>query len=360
MTCRKMFTTYCLTFLFSAVSSGVQSQEVIKMSALKANDYGVAYTLPKTTLKITADFSKITLKAGPYAKYAEKYLGITENVILENQVYYTLDRVDVVSKGIPDKEETYVIEFKAKSAAPFAYLTKDGLICTINAEYVPETPGPNKETDPMMTGIPSTAAQSAYTEEYLRAGSFSKMAEVAAKQIYKLRESRMDILTGEAENAPRDGEAMKIVLQRLEEQEKALVELFTGSKSTEKQSATFEVEPAGNMEKQVVFRFSKYLGVVGPDDLSGSPVYINLKKLESAESPVELKEKKDPKAIVYNLPGKAFVEAYYGTQQVYKGEVQVVQFGTKQTLSTSMFEDKKGPVRVIFYPETGAIKQIIQ
>ncbi|GHV20630.1 DUF4831 domain-containing protein [Bacteroidia bacterium] len=358
---RRFFIT-CLIGIFTSVSVNIHAQsEVIKTSALKSNNYGVTYVLPKTMLIIDAEFSKTTLKAGPYAKYAKKYLGITDNVILEDQVIYDLDKVEVGSKGIPDKNEAYLIEFKAKTSAPFVYLTKDGMICTINAEYTPEETDIKKEIQKKQATNPVLAAQSSYTEEYLRAGSVSKMAEVAAKQIYKLRESRMDILTGDAENAPKDGEAMKIVLQQLETQEKALVELFTGSKTIEKHFASFETEPTGNMEKEIIFRFSKYLGVVDSEDLGGSPVYMNLKKLESIEEPpVDPKAKKEPKGIVYNIPGKASIEVFYSTRQIFKGNMEIVQFGTKQLLATSMFDDKKGPVKVYFYPATGAIKQIIQ
>ena len=61
---------------------------------------------------------------------------------------------------------------------------------------------------------------SVFSEELLMAGSTAKQAEVAAKQIYRIRESRLNILTGEADNLPPDGEAMKLVIQQLEEQEK--------------------------------------------------------------------------------------------------------------------------------------------
>ncbi|MDR1371126.1 MAG: DUF4831 family protein [Dysgonamonadaceae bacterium] len=349
----------CLISIFTVISLNVHAQEVIKTSALKSNNYGVTYILPKTVLVINAEFSKTTLKAGLYAKYAEKYLGAADNVITEDMVIYNLDEVEISSKGIPDKNEAYVIEFKAKTSAPFVYLTKDGVICTINAEYTPEESTTKKEVKKPSVTVPVPGVQSAYTEEYLRAGSVSKMAEVAAKQIYKLRESRMDILTGDAENTPKDGEAMKIVLQQLEAQEKALVELFTGTRSIEKEFATFEADPTGNMEKEIIFRFSKYLGVVDADDLSGSPVYMNLKKIDSIEeAPVDPKAKKETKGIVYNIPGRASVELFFGIQQLFRGNMEIVQFGTKQILGTSIFEDKKGPVKVHFYPETGGIKQI--
>ena len=61
---------------------------------------------------------------------------------------------------------------------------------------------------------------SVLSEELLMAGSTAKQAEVAAKQIYRIRESRLNILTGEADNLPPDGDAMKLVIEQLEQQEK--------------------------------------------------------------------------------------------------------------------------------------------
>jgi len=338
--------------------------KVLKMSATKSTDFGVTYSLPKTMLTVRVNYSKVTQKAGAYARYAEKYLGVKGgSVVSEDQVYYKLNNINVISKGVIDKDASYLVEFKSKTTSPFVYLTEEGLICTINADYEPESTGGNNaitQSVPESTKIPP---HSVYTEEYLNAGSVTKMAEVAAKQIYKLRDSRTDLLTGNADNAPRDGEGMKIVLANLEAQEKALTELFTGTTSVETFTSDFDVEPVSNVDKEVLLRFSKYTGVVGKDDLSGSPVYINIKNLESIE-PQEIvdpkRKTKETQSIVYNIPGKAAVEVFYGINSMYRNTFQIVQFGNKQILATSIFDDKKAPVKVYFYPETGAIKQIIQ
>jgi hypothetical protein len=337
--------------------------KVIKMSATKSTDYGVKYFLPKTVLSIEVNYNKMTQKAGPFAKYANKYLGLDEqSVILEDKTYYILDHISVESFGIPDKSESYLVEFKAKTTSPFVYLTEDGLICTINADYLPEQASKAGSTVEIASDVLLANPQSVYTEEYLRAGSVSKMAEVAAKQIYKIRESRNDLLTGEAENTPRDGEGMKIVLANLEAQEKVLTELFIGSSASEKQSSAFEIELQADIDKEVIFRFSKHLGIVDADDLSGSPVYINVKDLNTVEkAPVDPKRKaKEPLSIVYNVPDKASVEIFYGVKSIYKNTFLVSQFGVKEILAPSLFDDKKAPVKVYFYPETGALKQIIQ
>lgn len=336
--------------------------KVLKVQATNANNYGVEYTLPKTVLRVHAEYTITKQTAGQYAQYASKYLGISESeVIKEDGQFCALGKITVESVGIPDRNESYLVEFKSKTTAPFVYLTENGLLCTINAEYTPEEK--KAVTNPATASgeVKAIDPHSIFTEEYLRAGSVSKMAEVLAKQIFRIRESRNDILTGEADNAPRDGEGIRIVLSNLEAQEKALLALFTGTSVTETRTAQFEIEPQSNIEKEILFRFSKFLGVVEADDLSGSPVYLNVTQTEPAAEPIDAAKSKNMKeSIVYNIPSNAKVELFYGLQSVFQGEFPIVQFGTKQMLAKSVFEDKKTPVKIYFYPNTGAIKQIIQ
>lgn len=62
------------------------------------------------------------------------------------------------------------------------------------------------------------------TEEILMAGSTAKMAELVAKEIYNIRESKNALVRGQADNMPKDGEQLKIMLANLEEQEAAMTE----------------------------------------------------------------------------------------------------------------------------------------
>ena len=90
-----------ISFLFFIllVFTFVNAQtKVLKMSATKSTDYGVTYFLPKTVFTVQVNYSKVTQKAGPFAKYAEKYLGLNEqSIIPEDRIYYTLDKVTVES-----------------------------------------------------------------------------------------------------------------------------------------------------------------------------------------------------------------------------------------------------------------------
>jgi hypothetical protein len=307
---------------------------------------------------------KTTTKSGTYYRYAEKYLGVKDPVE-EDKTYYQLGKLTLTNKGIPDAENTYIVEFKAGTTAPYAYLTEEGLLCTINAEYKPpkEDGQPAPQPSPAVSGSGSGSDTPVFFEELLMAGSTAKQAEVAAKQIYRIRESRLNILTGEADNLPPDGEAMKVVIQELDRQEKALTTLFTGSSSKETSYYDVTVVPYQDLEREVLFRFSDLLGVVDADDLSGAPVYLQLKAVDreaSALAPPAGGKEKPVKGIIYNVPGKASVEIQMNRKSLFKGEVQIVQFGRRENLAPAMFEDRKTPVKVYFYPETGAIKQIIQ
>lgn len=334
---------------------------VHKRNAVKANNFGITYSLPKTSLVVSVEVTKVTSKVGPYYQYAEKYLGV-KNAVTEDKTYYELGKINLVNKGTPDPDNTYIVEFRSGTVAPYAYLTEDGLLCSINAEYTPE----ESELDIIKKNKPApvnTTNASVFTEELLMAGSTARQAEVAAKQIYRIRESRMNILTGDADNMPPDGAAMKLVIEQLEEQEQSLATLFTGIISKETELYEVSVTPHEDLDKDVLFRFSPQLGVVDPDDLGGAPVYMNLKAIERAPylDPKEAEKKqKSLKGIVYNVPGKASVEILTNQKILFKGEVQITQFGTQEGLASVMFEDKKMPVKVYFYPETGAIKQIIQ
>lgn len=48
--------------------------------------------------------------------------------------------------------------------------------------------------------------------------SSAKMAELVAKEIYSIRESRNALLRGEADNMPKDGAQLKLMLDNLNQQ----------------------------------------------------------------------------------------------------------------------------------------------
>ncbi|MBK5719707.1 DUF4831 family protein [Dysgonomonas sp. Marseille-P4677] len=355
---------YHVSLLLLFITSTLCAQNTVKMSAVKSNDYGVAYSLPKTSLVVTVEYTKKTRKVGEFYQYAERYLSIS-NPIIENATSYILDNIDVTIKGIPDKDKSYLVEFRSNTTAPFVTLTKDGLICAINDDYTFTKDEAVKADVVSSPSLPDP--RSFLSEEILRAGSTAKQAELIAKQIYRLRESRNNILTGDADNMPPDGNAYQLVMSQLEEQEKALSAMFTGTEAVEKGYKSFTVIPdERDIDNRIIFRFSSKLGVVDANDLSGQPVTLSLKNKDPREVPVltpkEEKdlEKKFSAGIIYNIPNKAALQITYNGRTYVQKECDVVQYGVQDVLAPKMFDNNKLPIKVIFYSEMGAIKQIIQ
>ena len=354
--------SYILVLLL-IISSCASAQKTVRVNAIKANNYGVVYSLPVTSFEITLTIKKSTYKRGDFYTFAQRYLAI-DNPVIENSVVYSLEDINVVNKGIPDKNNSFMIEFSSKSVEPYIFMREDGLIVSINAEQEA------KETEEVILpqGVSSADNPRRYlSQETLMAGSTAKQAELVARQIFDLRRSRNDIIAGEAESMPPDGNAYNVVMGEIDRQEKALTELFAGSLETEYFTTTMVVIPeTNNIERQIIARFSEKLGAVDADNLAGEPIYLSLTNktpkvdLQLSDKDLQRLESKLSEGIVYNIPAKADLSIEFKNRVLKEMEVDVVQFGTKDVLVKKMFDNNKQPVKVYFYPELGAIKQVVQ
>ena len=311
---------------------------------------------------VTLKVKKTVYNRGEFYQFAQRYLSVEP--ITESRTEYTLEDVMITNRGIPDRENSFMVIFRSNSLAPYVMLTQDGLISTINAE-------PEMEKEPSFElPAPEPAPVNPrrfLSEETLMAGSTAKQAELVSRQIFDLRRSRNDILTGEADNMPPDGEAYKVVMEQINNQEKALTEMFSGSTQTEYFTKEIVVIPtATDIDRMVIGRFSEKLGPVDADNLAGAPIYLTLKsktpKVETVLSDRDLQrlEKKLSEGVVYNIPGKAQLTLEFKNRTLKNQEMDVVQFGSQDVLTKRMFDNMKQPVKVIFYPNLGAVKQIIQ
>lgn len=74
------------------------------------------------------------------------------------------------------------------------------------------------------------------------AGSTVKMAEGIAKQIYSIREGRLD-RGRPGRNHAKDGESMKIMLEQMDRREQELTQLFTGKTTVEALTTPSPIRP---------------------------------------------------------------------------------------------------------------------
>lgn len=345
--------------LLLLASAGLSAQVYDYKPGISLDNSGVTYFLPKTVIKVKVKVTKETYKPGELSQYAKKELGIDNNG-QEAYEKWQIKSLQVVSAGIPDSEKVFFIKYKPKYTAPNVSLTNDGIIKGINIESEEAVDEP--EQAKTTKRIPKI--EDYLTQEMLLAGSKARKATLIAREIFDIRDSRNLLLRGEAETMPGDNESLKLVLQKLDEQEEALLYPFVGLNTVEEKEYVFEITPEDNIENKILFRFSKHLGIVAENDLSGEPVYFSLHNEET--TPVDLlgydkTSKKNGKleGAAYNVPGKGEVKLSFKGKVLWKGSIPVTQYGNTEYLDEILF-NKNSTIKIKFNPENGAILNIDQ
>ena len=354
-----------LVIAASLAFASMMAQEVTKIRIGDNQNYGITYSLPAQVVHIHAEAQCTKIKAGIFAQYAEKYLGL-KDVPMEDQTRWSLTDVTMSNEVVADTARTFHIDFNEKVLPPTFYLGPQGQLIAINKE-------PKKEATPSTKTTPKTEVKESATdaapslhsvnvmnEELLKAGSKSKQAEIAARQIFRIRESRLNLLTGEVDALPADGASFQLVLNNLQAQEAAYMELFTGVETVENASRDFTIRPTAPTT-QVLFRFSAHFGFVDADDLSGEPYQYAVTVTEDKRKvPMQFDAKGKPKpkvnGIAYLVPGKAKVAVMTKGNVLCQEEWIMGQFGHIEHLSPTQFTNKKAPSSAWIDPATGALQ----
>ena len=338
------------TGLLMATSAYAQTE--VLTGVTRGKDYGVVYSLPKTQIELEIKANKVSYTPGEFSKYADRYLRLT-NVSAEPDEYWELNSVKVKSVGVPNSETTYFVKLKDKTVAPLMELTEDGIVKSINVPY--SKSNETKKAAPVTPATVKANPRDFLTEEILMASSTAKMAELVAKEIYNIRESKNALLRGQADNTPSDGAQLKIMLDNLNLQERAMTEMFSGTLKEEPQTFTIRLTPK-EMNNEVAFRFSKRLGIVANDDLAGEPYYISITDLKTPAIPEE-DSKKKVDGVAYNVPGRAHVILTGNNKKIFDGELPVTQFGTIEYLAPVLF-NKNSTIKVLFDTATGGLIKV--
>lgn len=324
---------------------------------------GAVYYLPKTALRIVVQVEKTTYTPGDFCKYSERYLRI-KNVEKEPTESYKVTSITETSFGVADKSKCYAVKYNPKNATANITLADDGTLLAINADAM------QTETPAKFTPAPKPKAvnpRQFMSEEILAAGSTAKMAELTALEIYDIRDSKNQLTRGQADFMPKDGEQLKIMLNQLDAQDRALTQLFTGTVTKDTTEHVFIYYPDREVNRQVLFRLSSHLGIVDHDDLSGMPYYISIEDLHSVPSntiPTEDSKKKKGKTekdiqdgIYVNIPGKIKATIARGNNDMASFEIQTAQFGSTELLSGDLF-NKRFTTHLTLNPKTGAVAKI--
>lgn len=318
---------------------------------------GTSYTLPKNGIRFTVRVEKTQYTPGRFCQYAERYL--KKNVGQESATTYRVVSIDADQMAMPDTSKRFTLVVDKKHTITKVTCSPGGQLLAINADAATATL-PERKFTPAPKPEPLNP-NDFMTEDILNAGSTAKMAELTAKEIYDIRDSRNSLSRGEADNLPKDGAQLKLMYDNMNRQEQALSQLFYGTTTKDTTQAQMDFWPAKEGQ-DILFRFSKYYGLVDSDDLSGEPYYINVADLHTAKAPVvsEEEKKKEDKGDIglrVNVPGKIKVVVANGEKPVKQLEMNAAQFGYVESLSGELF-GKKQTSEIVLDPLTGGVKSI--
>jgi hypothetical protein len=264
---------------------------------------GLIYALPKTSVEVKVDAQYTEVIPGPYAKFAHKYLGVS-NVPLSKKSKWTITDVSVSSYHQADVTSLFVVEPTEEFNVDFLKIAQEGLIipaANSNFSSIRRTAKPQPEANEVnfVDLSPSPYLATEQTTHYSRVvqdstfvrvpvhrsvvveRSMEDKAKEAADFIFSLRKRRMELLAGDADFIA-EGQAAEAVLKEISRLEEEYLTLFTGKvfKSSVTHWFDFSPSPKGEETSSILFRFSEARGILPSSDLSGSPILISVTELD--------------------------------------------------------------------------------
>lgn len=318
---------------------------------------GTSYYLPKTAMKFTLTVEKTQYEPGQFAGYAQRYMK-QDDVQLEASTTYRIVDTRMHNIAMPDTAKHFTLSLDKRYTISTVERTDNGQLLAINAE-------PKRVTEPAPF-VPARKPRALnprdfMNEDMLTAGSTAKMAQLIAQEIYDIRDSRNQLQRGQAEFMPADGQQLRIMMDGLNTQERALRQVFEGTTVKDTTEVTLVFVPTENVDRQLFFRFSRHFGLVDNDDLSGVPYYITVytdaKASDDGEAQKKEKKDKDDIGLVVNTPQKVRATLYCENKVVDSYEFNAGQFGGTESLSGALF-GKKLTTQIVLNPITGGIETI--
>ncbi len=350
---KKSFSSLLLAFV---VSSVVAQTSVVPYTSNELTPTGMVYYLPKTTISVEASAVCVISKPGPFYRYAERFFA-SKDVIAEESTEWTLVNVELNTIAEPNMNSAFEVkpDIKQKAVSNLISLTNKGVIRGVNINGQILNSRRQSYAEPESVDIPTLEFNmNVLTEEALVANSIPKMAELAAKQVYSIRESRMAIINGDVDVMP-NGSAMESVLAEMNRMEKDLLELFFGKSVSFSTSRTFTYVPDDDVVQKVLFRMSSLEGLLDFDNIMGEPVYIDIEGTYPVPPAPPVKA---PKVLgfAYCVPGSAEIKIYDNDRVMLEQNIKIPQFGYNLHLMPSLTDNQY--ISIKYNPNTGEIKQI--
>lgn len=334
-----------------------------------ANTGGIIYSLPRTGLRVYVTATRTDLIPGPYAKFADPLLGISD-ARAEPGSKWKLDQVEIETFSEPDPAQV----FRATgSSAALVGLASDGCLSSVNSATSNEKELKNITNPVSYPGVNEVFQFTDLSDlSFYNTGdsankfrssrlSLEQKAAQAASRILDCRKIKFEMAAGFLDELPADGKAYEESLKQLDKIEAGYTTLFAGVNQSESFTFSFEFVPVSDLKGEVLFRFSEQKGVLEKTDLTGKPVMLEVLKDNGLSGSIDRLNSQiaggSEGGVYYRIPGLAEIKLIYELKALVTLRSAVAQFGAVAPVP-EMYLD--GNYSLEFHLETGAIKNIIK
>lgn len=350
---------------------------------------GIIYALPRNYFTFEVNVEKTTRKEGPYRRFADQYLGLTD-VIQNDAERYALKSVKMRRHTEADPGQFYFVgitndekDFRELKNLKI-YLSQNGLIQNsksqeeiiterydlyqksvfpqeLDLSFIPYTrPNLVEKIDTIIRRIKidtATVERVSYnrrTEEK----TLEQKAKEAAKFISTLEEMRFNLLIGYHETAYEEN-TIKYMDGKLQKLYNEYLALFRGKEARQTITYRFSYLPENPGDETTLFRFSTYQGVITGNSNYGDPVQLTFtSKGLTAEieqfTAARNKMRKSETGYYYRIPDKSIVTLNTNGELLGRTETLVNQFGTVTFLPFRQISS------IEFHTKTGMVKELIK
>ena len=272
---------------------GVSAQNpYIALQGANETASGVVVSQPRTILAVDVTVERDQTLTGPYARYAQKYLGVRAPLADKTTWNITgaqialLDCGTCLDAGAPAPASTRIFNHAA-SDEEFARLQPD------------------------KTDMTTPALEDA--------------ARAAADRIFSLRRHRIELITGEAgENV--FGEGLKAALAEIDRMEQSYLELFLGKRIVSTETRRYVVYPQADKKQYIVCRFSPAAGLLPDSDLSGDIVLLQIEPSGNTKCDLEAGPK-ETSVVACRVADPSTCTVLSGGREYARAVLPVFEFG---------------------------------
>lgn len=338
--------------LMSSIIMGAWAQQLIE------GESAIIYYMPQTELEVELQYTVESHKPGILFAFAEDKLGITD-AIEDSDTIYQLQGASIYTRTYADHNRSYKVT--DQQITPLLTLSDKGILAAYNATVPAKSKNKKQAETPAKAVCAPRHHVMPLSEEQIGAASLTEMANLIAKQIYRIRETRMFLLEGEID-APKDGKSLELILNELRQQESALVTLFSGESSVEEKNLSLRYLPTVS-DTILLGYFDSLTGELTHEE-EGELLRLVIQAEQPVVEPQPVVEDKHAKKQVvvvpelyYNLPALATIQVWANERLLATKRVQIAQMGVSVPVPAAL--TRKGEEHhILFDTQTGNIQSI--